>query len=219
VPDPYQYKVPSCFPAQPPGGTATKTIGGQSVTVYLPGRYASTLNIHGNYYLEPGVYELDGGISVGNNSSISMDPSFNGSGLGVLLYLPGQSSTLGCANWSSSSASFNLSGQGAVNLPPLSIDQSECYFGGQQPGQNCATTTTPTSGNASVGGMWLWQDAHNANGADLGGGTSAVSSGGTALAYLPSTFVTLHGGPGAGTGQLICAGLTVTGGSSVTVSG
>jgi hypothetical protein len=219
MPDPYQSKVPSCFPTQPPGSTSTKTIGGNPETVYQPGRYTSTLNIRGDDYLEPGVYELDGGISVGNNSSISMDPSFDGSGLGVLLYLPGPSSTLGCANWSSSSASFSLSGQGAVNLPPLSVAQSECYFGGQQAGQNCATITTADSGNASVGGMWVWQDAHNANAADLGGGTTAVAAGGTALAYLPNAIVTLHGGPGAGTGQLICAGLVLKGGSSVTVSG
>jgi prepilin-type N-terminal cleavage/methylation domain-containing protein len=220
VPDPYQNKVPSCFPTQAPGGTATKTIRGQQVTVYLPGRYTSALNIHGNYYLEPGVYELDGGINVGNNSSISMDPSYNGSGLGVLLYLPGPSSILGCAGWASSSANFSLSGQGAVNLPPLSTNQSQCYFGGQQAGQNCALiTTSDPGGNAWVGGMWIWQDAHNANPADLGGGTSATGPGVVALAYLPSASVTLHGGPGAGTGQLICAGLVLKGGSAVTISG
>jgi hypothetical protein len=67
--------------------------------------------------------------------------------------------------------------------------------------------------------MWVWQDAHNANPADLGGGTSAVSPGTETLAYLPSAIVTLHGGPGSGTGQLICFGLVLKGGSTVAISG
>lgn len=203
MPDPLAPYLPACFPRQP-SAAAPKTVG--NVTYYYPGRYTSTIpptNSHGTFYFEPGVYELDGGINVTNNQTISIDPGAP-TGEGLLFYVPGAppatGATPGCA-YSSESPTTSLGAQGtAFDLPPLSATQSADAF----------------SGDTALAGVWIWQDHSNSSPASLGGGSSAASPG---LAYLPSAQVTLYGGPQAGSGEIICASLVLKGGSTVTLSG
>lgn len=203
-PDPLAPFLPSCLLTQQNAPAPTiETIYGVSAYVLRPGRYTGPVpptNDHSRpYYLEPGVYELDAGLSLSTKQRISIDPTYADSGQGVLLYIPSTKSGQGCAV-GQPGASLNLSAQGAEDLPPLSSTQSKAYF----------------QGNPYLGGVWVWQVAANSNPADLGGGSSATTPN---LAYLPSAYVTLHGGPSAGTGAIICAGLLLTGGSTVTLSG
>jgi hypothetical protein len=194
-PDPLAPYLPSCFPVQPAGSTTTS---GGTLT-YWPGRYTSTIppsNAHGTIYFEPGVYELDAGISISNNQSVQIAPSANGRG--VLLYLPGYNTAPGCASAPSPSSlgQFNLGGGGQqYDLPPLTKAQSTASF----------------DGNPNLAGVWLWQDATNPTGASLGGNSGATQTG---LAYLPTAIVSFSGSGTATTGQLICAGVSGSGGGS-----
>jgi hypothetical protein len=205
-PDPLAPYLPSCAPAETAGKTTTTIVGGSSYLTYEPGRYTSTIppsNVHGTIYFEPGLYELDAGISVGSNQSISIVPGSGSNGL--LLYIPGYNTTPGCDSAASPSSlgTFNLGGGGAADLPPLTSTQSATYF----------------DGNTSLGGVWIWQDATNASGANLGGGSSAAQSSTATppvLAYLPSAIVSFSGSGQAYTGALICAGLNLVGGGSGT---
>ena len=208
--DPLADFLPSCFPQQRQGGQISITLpGGAKALAYTPGRYTSTIlptNAHGTFYFEPGVYEFDGGLSVSNNQTITIDPNTkfdpDGHAEGVLFYVPGPpapNSPGTCAS-STSNPSFSLGAQGTgLDLPPLTLDQAMAAFNDQY-----------------VAGMWAWQDQSNANPSSLGGGSTAASNG---LAYLPSSVVTVYGGAGAPIGRLICAGLNLQGGSTVQLSG
>jgi hypothetical protein len=222
VPDPLVNYLPSCFPTQPNGtyGPVTHP-DGTTTNAYRPGRYTSTIlpnNVHGTYYFEPGVYELDGGIAVGSNQGIAIDPYYASSGQGVLLYVPDAAPTNpapGCAYASSGGATISLGAQGAANLPPLTASQ----LSAESASNPTLTFLQPLFNRVSSlgsSGIWIWQDASNSSPADLGGGSSASSPG---LAYLPAAPVTLHGGPGSAVGEIICASLTLVGNGTVSVSG
>lgn len=189
-PDPLAPYLPSCAPAEADGYT-TSTGG---VLTYTPGRYTATISIPSStksvVYFEPGVYELDGGISVKSSSGIEIAPDATG---GILFYVPGTNTTAGCDSASTSSASVNLGAQGALGLPPLTEAQSIAAF----------------DGNPNLGGVSIWQDASNSNGASFGGGSSATAAG---LSYLPSAIVSLSGGGQTYLGELICAGINLVGG-------
>jgi hypothetical protein len=203
VPDPLQNAVPACFPAQPApsGNTSTKL---------NPGRYTSSFPGSGNHTVEPGLYELDGGFSIGNNQTLTLDPNAP-AGAGVLLYIP-NAGTGGCGTVTTA-PSVSMAAGASVNLPPLSVYQSECYFGGGGP--NCGTATTSSGGSAALGGVWLWQNLLNTNPATLGGNSTGSSAG---LGYFPGAAVTLYGTPGAFTGSLIAASLTLAGNSAIVVT-
>jgi hypothetical protein len=202
VPDPLQNAVPSCFPTQPApqGNTSTKL---------NPGRYTTSFPGSGSHTVEPGLYELDGGFSIGNNQSLTLDPNAP-SGAGVLFYIPNAGTSCGAVT---TAPSVSMAAGASVNLPPLSVYQSECYFGSG--GQNCGTAKTPSAGSAALGGVWIWQNVLNTNSATLGGNSTGSSAG---LSYFPGAPVTLYGTPGAFTGSLIAASLTLAGNSAITVT-
>jgi hypothetical protein len=225
MPDPLAPYLPSCFPTQSPGHTTTYN----GDVVYWPGRYTQSVPPQGGqyngatFYFEPGVYEFDAGFNVGNTQFVSIAPSSiwpqaTPAGSGVLFYVPGPQpsqvvpdcaySTVPSTSNQWSSVTMNLGAQASVgNLPPLSAAQSEAAF----------------SGNSALAGVWLWQDHTNSNPSSLGGGSSATacSAGSTSLclAYLPSSQVTLYGGPGEQVGEIICASLVLKGSSTVYITG
>jgi hypothetical protein len=92
ITDPLSY-LPA--PSQPAAGT-------QSGSTYSPGYFANGISLSGqsSITLQPGIYYLGGsGLSLSGQASIS--------GSGVMIYLTG------------SKASIDLSGQGTVNLSPM----------------------------------------------------------------------------------------------------
>jgi hypothetical protein len=137
------------------------------------------------------VYELDGGISVKSSAGIEIAPGSTG---GVLFYVPGYTIAPDCATATSVAAegSVTLGAQGVLGLPPLTEAQSIAAF----------------SGNPSLAGVWLWQDATNANGVAFGAGSSST---GVGLAYVPSAIVSLSGSGQAYVGELICSGISLGG--------
>lgn len=209
APDPVANYLPPCVPVQSPAAAPSlQTVNGQQAWILQPGRYTGPLPATNNskypYFLEPGLYELDQGLNLGNQQTIQIDPRYASSGQGVLLYVPPTSANPGCAT-GVAGATVNLSAQGSADIPPFSKAQWIAAFPGN---------TYPSS--PSWIPMWVWQDQANSTSANLGGGTTVTSPN---LAYLPSAIVTLNGGPGAATGSIICAGLVLKGGSTVTISG
>jgi hypothetical protein len=207
VPDPLHDAVPTCFPTQP-----LSTTNSETGTTLQPGRYTNSFPGSGkNLVVEPGLYELDGGFSIASNQTLTLDPNAP-AGTGVLLYIPNSGSGCGAV---ATAPTVNMQAGATVNLPPLSTFQSECYFGGQQAGQNCGTITPPDPGNGSLGGVWIWQNVLNTNAATLSGNSTGSSGG---LTYLPGAPVDLQGTPGSVTGSLIAASLTLSGNAAIVVT-
>ena len=150
--------------------------------------------------MNPGVYNLDGGINVLDGGKLTF---LGQPGTGVLLYLPCQGGPNGC----NESATF-ASGA-SVDLPPLNASQS-------------IAASHAASGNANTTAMqdmWFWQDAFQGTTSKLiGNGQGGLTSG---IAYIPNATVDLsndNSGSDA-TGVIVAGAVTMSGSASLTITG
>ena len=109
-----------------------------------PGTYTCQLTVTstGNAELNPGVYNLEGGINVLDGGKLTyLGPP----GSGVLLYLPCQGGPNGC------SASATFASGASVDLPPLNASQSVA----------ASSTASGNANTTAMQDMWFWQDAYS----------------------------------------------------------
>ncbi len=228
VPDPLQGKLPNdgCFASNlvsaAAGGSATSkglplnpSTNGSGYAV--PGVYTNA-TLSGT--LEPGVYVVEdgvGSVSIApqnkndpyyqlpyNSGTTNYDPTS-----GVLLFVP----VLTPGPYSSEQACFvdpgSVAKGGTISVAPVSgtvtglvpVDtaQSASFFGG----------------DVALGGVWLWQDANNANNIFFNGYTQPApgSSGNGGMMYAPSAEFDPGGGSPTSfsTGPMIIGGINDNG--------
>jgi prepilin-type N-terminal cleavage/methylation domain-containing protein len=203
----------SFLPAPAPTSVGTlrscPTVPSSGSITLQPGSYGTAaapceLNASGHgggiVYLEPGVYEFTGGVSVGNGNSVQMAPDAGTNG--ALLYLP----NLGASNETFQDTKGGTSGCN-ICITPLTAAQSAAAF----------------NGNTALQGLWLWQatstpTACGANGEDIiEGGDLASSQTGTA--YLPSATINFNGGGTVDVANFIAQDLCLSGGTSLAATG
>ena len=199
LPDPISPQLPTpCFPQ-----LALSSTDGSSTGTLQPGRYTNQISFNnGTTYMEPGVYELDGGISLAGNANLDLEPG-TPAGQGVLLYVPGPGPyQSGCAQVGVAQA-IGLGGGATVDLPALG--------NGPVP---ASLANVPV-----LQQLWIWEDGSVPAGTTATLGGNATNGQIAGLAYLPATTVSLHGTPGEVTGKIIAANLSLIGNSGITVSG
>lgn len=182
-PDPLAPYLPSPFPTQP-----MRTASGCGTL--QPGEYTHPITCG---VLEPGVYVLDAGISLGGNTSLTVDQSGSNQGLGALLYLPpaGPNST--------GTETISMNGNTSLTVPPLTAAQA-------------VSENVPSA----LAGVFLWQDKGDTTSFALAGHQSVYSSG---IAYLPSAEVDVTGTPGSTFGFVIASSISISGNSTISATG
>ena len=143
--------------------------------------------------MKPGIYK--GGVSLGNNTTVTMDPG--------IYYMDGGGFQV------SGTAALTGNGVFIYNAPAVATDQIKLKGGGN------VTLTAMTSG--PYAGITLWQDRNSSAAVDLTGNGSLTVSG---AIYVPGAKLSIGGnGSAQNVGSLdVCKTLDVSGNAKLTVN-